>query len=204
MSAEPAHRPLTPDGVRFCPLCGGRIERHPIGPDRKLEMVCGGCGFVYYLGQKVVAGTIAMEDGRILLTRRAIDPAHGKWTFPGGYVEWGEPVESAAVRETYEETGLTVGGIESLGFYWDRYYLKGFGYFPTMNFYYIARWRSGEPRAATKRGSLVVVGTGIKLIAQTTLEAVASSTAAVARSVTVFVGSENIGYLWTRHQGGPA
>jgi len=113
MSTEPAHRPLTPAGVRFCPLCGGRIERHPIGPERKLEMVCGGCGFVYYLGQKVVAGTIAMEDGRILLTRRAIDPAHGKWTFPGGYVEWGEPVESAAVRETYEETGLTVdlGGL---------------------------------------------------------------------------------------------
>src|SRR5213594_1653549 len=108
MSAEPAYLPLTPDGIRFCPLCGAPIERRPLGLERKLEMVCSGCGFVYYLGQKVVAGTIAMEDGRILLTRRAIHPAHGKWTFPGGYVDWGEPVEVAAIRETFEETGLDV------------------------------------------------------------------------------------------------
>ena len=71
-------------------------------------MVCTGCNFVYYLSQKVVAGTIPAEDGRILLTRRAIHPAHGKWTFPGGYVDWGECVGSAAIRETHEETGLTV------------------------------------------------------------------------------------------------
>ena len=76
-------------------------------------MVCEGCDFVYYLDQKVVAGTIPLEDGRILLTRRAIHPAHGKWTFPGGYVDWGETVEAAALRETWEETGLTVelGGL---------------------------------------------------------------------------------------------
>jgi ADP-ribose pyrophosphatase YjhB (NUDIX family) len=108
MSSEPAYLSLTPDAIRFCPLCGARLERRPVGPDRRLEMVCVGCGFVYFLGQKVVACTIAMAEDRILLTRRAITPAHGKWTFPGGYVEWGEPVETAAIRETYEETGLTV------------------------------------------------------------------------------------------------
>jgi mutator protein MutT len=113
MSAEPSYRSLTPEGIRFCPLCGAGLERRRVGPDQKAEMVCSGCGFVYYLGQKVVAGTIAMQAGRILLTRRAIHPAHGKWTFPGGYVEWGEQVERAAVRETLEETGLTVdlGGL---------------------------------------------------------------------------------------------
>ena len=42
----------------------------------------------------MVAGTIVVEDGRILLTRRAIHPAHGKWTFPGGYVDWGEAVDA--------------------------------------------------------------------------------------------------------------
>ena len=108
MSGDPSPQSLTPDRIRFCPLCGASLERRPVGPEQKLEMVCSGCGFIYYLGQKVVAGTIAMDDGRVLLTRRAIHPAHGKWTFPGGYVEWGEPVASAAIRETFEETGLTV------------------------------------------------------------------------------------------------
>src|SRR5262245_29334623 len=117
MSAEPAHSHLTPDLVRFCPLCGARLERRPVPPIDKLETVCSGCGFVYYLGQKVVAGTLLLEDGQVLLTRRAINPAHGKWTFPGGYVDWGEPVELAAVRETYEETGLTVDLGKLVGVY---------------------------------------------------------------------------------------
>jgi ADP-ribose pyrophosphatase YjhB (NUDIX family) len=47
-----------------------------------------------------------------------------------------------------EETGLEVGRLGWLGLYWDRYFLRGFGYFPTMNFYHVARWRGGEARAA--------------------------------------------------------
>jgi mutator protein MutT len=108
MAPEPAFPRLAPETVRFCPLCGAALERRPVGPVGKPEMVCAGCGFVFYLSQKVVAGTIPTEAGRILLTRRAIHPAHGKWTFPGGYVDWGEPVDAAAVRETQEETGLVV------------------------------------------------------------------------------------------------
>ena len=54
----------------------------------------------------MVAATIPEHEGRVLLTRRTIQPARGKWTFPGGFVDWGEPVEDGAVRETWEETGL--------------------------------------------------------------------------------------------------
>ena len=113
MSEDAASPHLTPERIRFCPLCGHGLERRRVPPDDKPEMVCGGCRFVYYLSQKVVACTIPSAEGRVLLTRRAIHPAHGKWTFPGGYVDWGEPVDDAAVRETLEETGLTVelGGL---------------------------------------------------------------------------------------------
>jgi ADP-ribose pyrophosphatase YjhB (NUDIX family) len=113
MSDAPFHYQLSPDRLRFCPLCGAALERRCVPPEDKPQPVCAGCHFVYYMSQKVVAGTIPVEDGRILLTRRAIHPAHGKWTFPGGYVDWGEPVDEAAVRETLEETGLTVklGGL---------------------------------------------------------------------------------------------
>ncbi len=116
MTAEPAHPPhrhLTPETIRFCPLCGAALMRRLVGPEPRPEMVCSGCEFIYYVSQKVVAGTIPWRDGRLLLTRRAIHPAHGKWTFPGGYVDWGETVDAGALRETWEETGLTVelGGL---------------------------------------------------------------------------------------------
>lgn len=111
------HLHLSPEAVRFCPLCGGGLVRQAVPPEGKHELVCRGCGFVYYLDHKVVAGTIPEAGGRVLLTRRAIHPAHGKWTFPGGYVDWGEAVEAAAVRETLEETGLHVSLGWLLGVY---------------------------------------------------------------------------------------
>jgi len=68
------HRQLTPEAIRFCPLCGGALSREVVPPEGKPEMVCTQCRFVFYLNHKVVAGTIPAEDGRILLTRRAISP----------------------------------------------------------------------------------------------------------------------------------
>src|SRR5207237_1858061 len=56
-------------------------------------------------------------------------------------------------RELQEETGLRVAKVEPLGMWWDRYYLRGFGWFPTMNFYFLGRWRGGEPRAADDAAS---------------------------------------------------
>jgi ADP-ribose pyrophosphatase YjhB (NUDIX family) len=112
-ATHPPHRHLSPETIRFCPLCGAGLVPKPIGVDKRPEMVCSGCEFIFYVNQKVVAGTIPWQDGRLLLTRRAIEPAIGKWTFPGGYVDWGETVDAAALRETWEETGLRVelGGL---------------------------------------------------------------------------------------------
>src|ERR1700730_7470872 len=100
------HHGLSHSSIRFCRLCGGALARQPVPPEGKQEMVCGGCAFIFYLYHKVVAGTIPELEGRVLLTRRSIEPARGKWTYPGGFVDWGEAVEAAAVRETREETGL--------------------------------------------------------------------------------------------------
>ena len=107
MTDEPA-RFLAPGSIRFCPLCGGSLGRAAVPPDQREQAVCAACGFVFYLNPKVVAGTIPEQDGRVLLTRRSINPGRGLWTFPGGFVDFGETVEDAAVRETFEETGLKV------------------------------------------------------------------------------------------------
>ena len=108
MSDEHGHRILAPHTIRFCPLCGGPLRRAPVPPDQREQAVCPACGFVFYLNPKVVAGTIPEQEGRVLLTRRSINPGRGLWTFPGGFVDFGEAVTDAAVRETLEETGLTV------------------------------------------------------------------------------------------------
>jgi ADP-ribose pyrophosphatase YjhB (NUDIX family) len=67
------------------------------------------CGFVFYLDPKIAVGTIIrMPDERIVLVRRAIEPGYGKWVFPGGYVDRGEEITLAAMREAREESGLDV------------------------------------------------------------------------------------------------
>jgi 8-oxo-dGTP diphosphatase len=108
VSDEPVPRILAPHTIRFCPLCGGALGRRPVPPDFREQAVCSRCDFVFYLNPKVVAATIPEDDERIVLTRRSIEPGRGLWTFPGGFVDFGETVTDAAIRETLEETGLVV------------------------------------------------------------------------------------------------
>jgi 8-oxo-dGTP diphosphatase len=96
---------------------------------------------------RICVGMLVVKGDRVLLLRRGHTPRRGYFDLPGGFMEARESPERGARRELHEETGLTVGRARCLGIYWDRYYLRGFGYFPTMNFYYVARWRSGEPQA---------------------------------------------------------
>ena len=56
----------------------------------------------------VGVGAVVVDDGRVLLVRRAHEPLKGEWSIPGGAVEVGETLETAVVREVREETGLEV------------------------------------------------------------------------------------------------
>jgi len=94
--------------ANFCPRCGHQLEERLLDGELKPQKVCGNCGFIFYLNPKVAAGTIPQQDGKIWLIRRNIEPSFGSWTYPGGYVDLGERVPDAAVRETYEETMLRV------------------------------------------------------------------------------------------------
>ena len=94
---------------RFCPRCGTGLETRLLKAGEPERLVCVGCAFVFYLDPKVAVGTIITNAvGEVLLVRRAIEPGYGKWVFPGGYVDRGEEVRSAAVREAREEVGLEV------------------------------------------------------------------------------------------------
>ena len=99
------------------------------------------------------AGMLVLKGKSLLVLHRGHRPRRGYLDTPGGFIDAGEDIEEAARRELLEETGLSVEHLQWFGFYWDRYFLRGFGFFPTMNFYYLARWRSGEPKAADDAAS---------------------------------------------------
>ena len=105
---------------RFCPVCGSPFEPRVLRTGEPARLVCtsGACGFVFYLDPKVAVGTVITRPNRdIVLVKRAIEPGYGKWVFPGGYVDRGEEVTLAAIREAREEAGLDVRLDRLIGIY---------------------------------------------------------------------------------------
>jgi len=93
---------------RHCPKCGGGLDKRIVKANEPKRLVCEACSFIFYQDPKVVAGTVFTLDGGIVLLKRGVPPEVGKWVFPGGYVDRGESVQDAAVRETKEESLLDV------------------------------------------------------------------------------------------------
>jgi len=88
----------------------------PPGDDRE-RYVCPSCGRVHYQNPRVVVGCIPRWEGRLLLCRRSIEPRHGTWTLPAGFLENGESVEEGARRELEEEALATAGLMQPYGLY---------------------------------------------------------------------------------------
>ena len=104
--------------VRFCPQCGVPVSEREVGG--RLRPHCFACELTFFADPKVAAGVLVIQDGKVILQRRAIDPGRGRWSFPSGYVERGEQVEDAASREVFEETGIQVRLTHLLGVYSQR------------------------------------------------------------------------------------
>lgn len=103
--------------LSFCPVCGGSLRHELLKENEPARLKCPDCGFIFYQDPKVVAcSVVEMPDGIVLL-KRGINPQKGKWVIPGGYVERGEKVENAALRETEEECGLRCTIDRPLGVY---------------------------------------------------------------------------------------
>lgn len=92
------------EDARFCPRCA-----QPAEVTFPRELRCDACGYHALWSPEPVAAAIPRDDeGRIWLLRRTLHEGAGRWTFPGGYVELGESVEDAAVRETREELEIEI------------------------------------------------------------------------------------------------
>lgn len=98
--------PCTPSRYRFCPCCGGSLaveirSGHP-------RRICRDCRQTFYVNPAVGVAVVVRRGQEVLWGRRRSGPYAGHWCLPCGYVEWGEEVRAAAVREFQEETGLIV------------------------------------------------------------------------------------------------
>lgn len=100
----------------FCQRCGGATA--PAMVEDRERPVCTQCGWVTYLDPKLAVAVVIERDGNLLLGRRGpTASAAGLWSFPAGFVERGEVVEAAAIREVREETGVEIELGPLLGLY---------------------------------------------------------------------------------------
>lgn len=95
---------------KHCSECGASVVYQVPTDDNRERAVCPVCGTIHYQNPLNVVGTLPVweEDGRVLLCRRAIEPRHGLWTLPAGFMELGETAIEGALRETQEEAGAEV------------------------------------------------------------------------------------------------
>lgn len=109
---------------------------------------CPACGFVAFAHSMPTASALVVDDdGRVLLSRRANDPAAGKWDVPGGFVEEGEHPLDCVRRELREEAGIGLADERLLGIWMDEYDYNG-RRVATLNVYYRTRIGDGTPTPA--------------------------------------------------------
>jgi ADP-ribose pyrophosphatase YjhB (NUDIX family) len=101
------------EDIHFCPRCG----REPTVAFPR-SITCPNCGYgAYYNPKPVACGIPSDHHGRVILMRRATEPGYGRWTMPGGFVDLGESVSEAAVREIAEELAIEVRIGDLVGVY---------------------------------------------------------------------------------------
>ncbi len=98
--------------MKYCSSCGANVTHKIPADDNRLRFVCDSCDTIHYQNPRVIAGVLPTWGERVLLCRRAIEPRHGLWTLPAGFMENGETTEQAAARETWEEANARVKGLQ--------------------------------------------------------------------------------------------
>ena len=95
--------------MKFCSTCGSaNVDWKVPAGDHLPRSVCRDCASIHYQNPKIVVGCLPTWEERILLCKRAIEPRHGLWTLPAGFLENGETLVAGAARETLEEAQARV------------------------------------------------------------------------------------------------
>lgn len=89
--------------IQFCQCCGNKVQLQIPEGDNRERAVCTSCDFIHYENPKNVVGCLLEWHGKVLLCKRAIEPRHGYWTLPAGFMENEETTLEGAAREVREE-----------------------------------------------------------------------------------------------------
>lgn len=89
--------------MKFCSNCGHAVALEIPPGDHLPRHVCPACQTIHYQNPRIIAGCVPVWQDQILICRRAIEPRHGYWTLPAGFMENGETVQAGAAREAQEE-----------------------------------------------------------------------------------------------------
>ena len=99
---------FAPLSIKHCRACGGEVRYQTPADDNRDRATCLVCTTIHYENPLNVVGTLPVWEDKVLLCRRAIEPRHGLWTLPAGFMELGETTEQGAIRETIEEAGARI------------------------------------------------------------------------------------------------
>jgi ADP-ribose pyrophosphatase YjhB (NUDIX family) len=99
---------LVPRRILHCRVCGSATDYRIPADDNRERAICSACGEIHYENPINVVGTVPVWGEQVLLCRRAIEPRHGLWTLPAGFLELGESTAEGALRETDEEAGARI------------------------------------------------------------------------------------------------
>ena len=119
------------DKFKCCPVCGSTL----FDINNAKSKHCTACGFVYYINPSAATAAFILREGRLLVARRAKDPARGTLDLPGGFIDIGETAEQGIAREVAEETGLHARSVSYL-FSLPNDYLYSGMHIPTLDMFF--------------------------------------------------------------------
>lgn len=126
---------------RFCPRCAAP---RPADNVAHTPLRCPACGLTFYFNPTVAAAAFVFDAaGRVLLIRRAKDPAAGKLGVPGGFIDFGESAEDGLRREVREEVGLEIADVRFLVSFPNLYHYREVAY-PVVDLYFAADARDAD------------------------------------------------------------
>ena len=94
--------------MNYCSQCGKPISLKIPQGDNRERHVCDHCETIHYQNPRIITGCIPSQEDKVLLCKRAIEPRHGLWTLPAGFMENGETTIEGALRECMEEARTSI------------------------------------------------------------------------------------------------